>query len=445
MRVQEGFSPAEMRHWVDEEKALASREIFYDPDIYRLEQQRIFMKCWLYLAHESELPNPGDFVTRTMGEDAVIVARGPDGQIRAFLNSCSHRGTLVCRADQGHTQAFRCPYHAWVYDTTGKLVAMAHSPEYYGNQIDMAAMGLKQVPRIESTHGLIFGNWDAGAAPLKQYLGDLDWYMQLYFNRTPGGMEVLGAPHRWMMQANWKVGAVNFGSDGPHAVVVHGPITDLTLGKGSRQLLTQMLLECPSISTGPTGAHNGIIIETPPGISPYAGYSPDLVPLYEQHLDAAHQTVMARMFSGVQTTFPNFSWVMAPVSFAPDQPPAMFLAARVWNPRGPERTEIWDWFFVEKEASPEWKQLAMRAGVRTFTAGGTFDADDAEAWAGISRAIRTEGGRDVPINFQAALAFRDQPRTDFPGPGKVYPGAYGEVTEFNVLCEWKRRMVGDGR
>ena len=103
--------------------------------------------------------------------------------------------------------------------------------------------------------------------------------------------------------------------------------------------------------------------------------------------------------------------------------------------------EIWNWFLVEKEASDQWKHEAMLAGVRTFSAGGTFDQDDAEAWAGITSGIAGQQGRQGDMNFQMALAYRDQVMPDFAGPGKAYPSIYGEVTEFDVLLEWQKYMT----
>jgi phenylpropionate dioxygenase-like ring-hydroxylating dioxygenase large terminal subunit len=101
---------------VDLERRTVSPRVFTDPEVYRAEQERIFARCWLYVAHESQIPQPGDFVTNYMGEEPVIVCRDADGRVRVFLNSCRHRGMRVCRMDAGNTRMFHCPYHGWTYN-----------------------------------------------------------------------------------------------------------------------------------------------------------------------------------------------------------------------------------------------------------------------------------------------------------------------------------------
>ena len=295
-----------------------------------------------------------------------------------------------------------------------------------------------EVAQLDIYNELIFATWNADAPSLDDYLGNSKWYLDIYFGRTPAGMEVLGRPHRWMMQGNWKLGAINFAADGPHATHVHGPITERLAGIPP-QVIGDLLAHSPAFCLD--NGHNGIFTLLPEDGPQWLGCLPELVALYEQVLDPHQQYYLSKMISGVQTQFPNMSWVQAPISLGDNQPPVMFLALRVWNPRGPELTEIYDWFLVEKEAPQEYKDAVLKAGLRTFSLGGTFDQDDAEAWAGISRGIHGEIGRSRPMNFQATLAFRDKEVKDFPGPGRVYQSIYAEMTEFDVLREWKRRMI----
>ncbi|HKM72527.1 MAG TPA: Rieske 2Fe-2S domain-containing protein, partial [Stellaceae bacterium] len=92
----------DMNHLVDAERGLISRRIFIEQEIYEQELKQIFARCWLFLCHDSQIPEPGDFFTTYMGEDPVLVVRDTAGQVHAFLNVCRHRGNRLCRAETGN-------------------------------------------------------------------------------------------------------------------------------------------------------------------------------------------------------------------------------------------------------------------------------------------------------------------------------------------------------
>ncbi len=100
---------------VDADQGLLSRRIFIEQDIYEQELENIFARCWLFLCHESQIPDAGDFFTSYMGEDPVLVWRDTGGKVNAFLNICRHRGNRLCRAHGGNAASFSCAYHGWVY------------------------------------------------------------------------------------------------------------------------------------------------------------------------------------------------------------------------------------------------------------------------------------------------------------------------------------------
>ena len=127
---------------VDTEHGFISREIFGDPDLYKEELDKVFTRAWLFIGHESLIPNPGDFYTTRMGEESVILCRDKKGVVHAFLNSCRHRGMKVCRYEQGNTSIFTCPYHSWTYTTDGKLQGVPQYRSLYDAQLDRDANSL---------------------------------------------------------------------------------------------------------------------------------------------------------------------------------------------------------------------------------------------------------------------------------------------------------------
>ena len=116
------------------------RSLYTDPHIFTDELEKIFYHGWVFIGHDSEIPQPGDFITRQVGTQSVILVRGTDNNISALLNRCAHRGTTVCPAARGHARTFTCPYHGWSYDLTGALQGVPY-PAGYGESFDKKSTG----------------------------------------------------------------------------------------------------------------------------------------------------------------------------------------------------------------------------------------------------------------------------------------------------------------
>ena len=218
-----GPNPTKVSELVDEaaQDFRVDSRIYTDPAIFDLEMDRIFGTTWVYVAHESELPDPGDFVTSFIGTQPIIVSRAADGTVHVMFNRCRHRGAVVCRHRQGHAATLACVYHGWAYDSTGALVSISQQEGGYPADLDKSQFSLLKPARMEIYRGLIFASLNAGVPSLKDYLGEARRYIDLQFDRSPSGeIDLRHGTHRCEYRGNWKFIAEN-SMDGYHANTVH--------------------------------------------------------------------------------------------------------------------------------------------------------------------------------------------------------------------------------
>ena len=190
------------------------RRIYLEEEIFEAEQKRIFAKTWQWVAHESELPEFGDYVTATIAGSPIVVARGDDDALNAFYNTCTHRGALVAAHPKGNCKgSFVCLYHGWCFDTEGKLAAVPLE-EAYGDNLPKSRYDIPKI-RLETFFGNIFVCLDDSAPPLVEFLGATAPYIQAFSE----GHEVLGRV-RWELEGNWKLWHENF-RDNYHPMFAH--------------------------------------------------------------------------------------------------------------------------------------------------------------------------------------------------------------------------------
>ena len=377
----------DMNRLVDDKNGLVSRRIFIEPDIYQQELERIFARCWLFLCHESQIPRPGDFFTTHMGEDPVLVIRDTAGQVRAFLNVCRHRGNRLCRADTGNAATFTCAYHGWTYRNDGRLSAVPYLKEAYHDELDRERWGLVPVAQLDDYKGLFFATFDREAPPLREYLGEAAWYLDSFFDRREGGVELVGGTHKWVMPCNWKFPAENFAGDGYHVSWSH--LSAVRTGSGGDfRVKPDAQGRALSFGNGHSIMTVGPDMEADPPLPEVLAYEAQILPEMQERLGGRLR--LGKPIAG--TVFPNFS-MLRPTS----------RTIRVWHPRGPDKTEVWAWVFVDKAAPPEVKKALRLAGARVFGPGGTFEQDDMDNWQGCTQTGLGVVARRYPLNYEMGL------------------------------------------
>lgn len=412
-------------------------KVFNDPEVFEVERKRVFGKAWVYLAHDTELPSNNDYVLRNIADNALIVTRGGDGQIRAFLNACAHRGAQLCRSDKGNTKMFRCPYHGWTYTNTGRLAGVPQRKEAYGDALNLSDWHLIPLPKVEVFQGLIFGCLDPDAVSLDEYLGDMKWYLELLTKRSEGGLRVVGEPQRWVISADWKLPADNFIGDSYHTQTAHQSIVELgMLPDDPFYAMAGDLIEAGNgHGLGMTGA--------PPGIElpPYFGLPEEVVSSAKRRLSDEQLAVMEKTNFLHATVFPNLSFLNIMTAKDHLSVPTPMITFRLWQPIEFGKVEIWSWCLVDADATAQFKEESYKAYLRTFGISGAFEQDDAEVWSSSFHATRGELANKMNFNYQMGNTTL-VPRDDWPGPGRAYPLGYNEFPQRGFHERWLQYMSG---
>ncbi|WP_037058049.1 Rieske 2Fe-2S domain-containing protein, partial [Pseudonocardia asaccharolytica] len=423
-------------------RGMIPAHIYNDEEIFRLEREQVFGRAWVFVGHESEVPQPGDYVVRRVLADSFIVARGEDGRVRALFNMCLHRGMQVCRAEMGNASHFRCPYHGWSYRNDGRLVGLPFHRDAYGGEAGFPRKGqtLLPAPSLDTYNGLIFLSLDPDAPPLHDYLGDFAFYLDYYTRQSPGGIELRG-PQRWRIRANWKIGAENFAGDMYHTPQTHTSVVEIGL---FREPKAEKRKDGATYWAGNGG---GTTYKLPPGTLEerlrYVGYPDVMIETMKQTWSTAQLDVVGRdgFMVSAASVFPNLSLVHNWPRVADSEEVLPFISIRTWQPIGPDETEVLSWFAVDAQAPERFKALSYKAYLMCFGSTGMFEQDDVENWVSLTSTAGGAMARRLLLNSRMGLLEDDTevvaplPRERFAGPGVARVG-YGEYNQRHLLERW---------
>ncbi|MGI8721931.1 MAG: Rieske 2Fe-2S domain-containing protein [Geodermatophilaceae bacterium] len=426
----------------DVRRGMIPAHIYNDRDIFELEKERVFGRAWLFVAHESEIATPGDYVVRRLLEDSFIVTRDESGVIRAHFNMCLHRGMQICRAEMGNASHFRCPYHGWSYRNDGRIVGLPFHQDAYGGEAGFKRKGqrLLPAPRLDSLNGLIFISLDPEAPPLREYLGDFAFYLDYYTKQSPSGIELRG-PQRWRVKANWKIGAENFAGDMYHTPQTHTSVVEIGL---FREPKAEKRKDGATYWAGNGG---GTTYKLPDGDLDerlrYVGYPQEMIERMKLAWSSEQLTVVGRdgFMISAASVFPNLSFVHNWPRVADSDDVLPFISIRLWQPISENETEVLSWFAVDTEAPEEFKALSYKAYLMCFGSTGMFEQDDVENWVSLTNTAAGSMARRLRLNSRMGILAdgSDVAPTltaeQFAGPGSARTG-YSEFNQRALLERW---------
>jgi p-cumate 2,3-dioxygenase alpha subunit len=348
-----------------------ARKAFIDQDVFEAERAKIFDKCWLYLGHASELPKKGSFVTRPVAGRNLIFNRDAEGKFHAFMNSCPHRGSMVCREASGTTKNFTCSYHGWVFGANGKLRDLPGIESYAEGFNANGETDLVEVQRFEQYRGLWFVCFDVCAVPLREYLAGATEYLDLIADQSDAGLEIVAGRQEYAIKANWKL-LVENSFDGYHALSTHATYFDYLKNMNGVLAQSNVVGFAKNLGNG-----HAVVEYSAPWGRPVANWVPawgeerkgDIDAVYQRLADKHGEERATRIAKNSRNLliFPNLVIV-----------DVMALTFRTFYPKTPDYMEVTAWAVAPSEEEGWLRQNRLHSFLEFLGPGGFATPDDVE-------------------------------------------------------------------
>lgn len=416
-----------MRYVIDDrERNLfqVNREAFTSDEVLELEKKHIFDTSWVYVGHESELPNKNDFHTREVAGRPVIFVRDRHGDIRVHVNTCLHRGAALCRHKSGNQKIFTCFYHGWAYRNSGELVSIPQEEDYTPSPRETYT----QLPdqRVENYRGFYFVNFDLeGTQSLEDYLGPAAWIIDLLNDQSPEGLQVVEGTHNYSLNANWKL-LVENSIDGYHAKSVHHTYFEMMIGLGMAppMLSSRTVNGIPPAGAGTelTNGHTSLM------------YPGNGLPLFNEHVASQLADSKAQALEKHGEAYTNAMFelgrnsVIFPNLIGIDLNFGMVL--RTMYPIEPGHTRVTSWSIVPKGIDEEILTYRIDNSLTFWGPAGMATPDDVEALEQAQKAFFTT---------RHEMGWNDISK----GMGKDRPAANDELQMRGWWREWNKRITGE--
>ncbi|MEL4358638.1 MULTISPECIES: benzoate 1,2-dioxygenase large subunit [unclassified Luteococcus] len=363
----------------------ANRAIFTDEEIFELEMKHIFEGNWIYLAHESQLPEPGDYLTTYIGRQPVVITRDNAGGMHCLINACAHRGAMICRRKTDNRKTLTCPFHGWTFRNDGTLLKVK-DPDGAGYPSNFDTDGshdMTKVARFENYRGFLFGSLNPDVPSLAEHLGDATKVIDMLVDQSPEGLEVLRGSSTYTYDGNWKVQAEN-GADGYHVTATHWNYAATTSRRGTGESAN----DTKTLDAGQWGKSGGGYWSYPNGhlcLWTWAGNPADR-PLWDRMEQLKQEFGEAK---GEFMVKGSRNLCLYPNVYLMDQ---FSTQIRHFRPIAPDKTEVTIYCIAPKGESDEARAWRIRQYEDFFNASGMATPDDLEEF------------RSCQLTYQASAA-----------------------------------------
>lgn len=367
---------------------LVSRDSLRSDAVFESEQSQIWGRHWLFCAHEAEIPQVGDFLTRTVGGRQLLIVRDRDGVVRVYHNSCPHKGTLLCREANGNARFFRCFYHAWTFSAEGALVALPDEAGYSESRPEpRERFSLLEVAAADIVSGFVFVCFDTPDRSLGEWLGRAAEFLALTMDIGSQGMESVDGSLQYHVRANWKL-AVENALDAYHFAPTHQ--TFIEYRKTTGYVTSNKPGEAVSLG-------NGHVVHISRGRYGRAGldWEPSWGEQERLRIEANRAELRQRVgperaesiadTSRILFIFPNL------IVFD-----ILGVALRILEPNGPASTDVTSLQLAPIGEPPAARQLRLDHLIGFLGPGGFSTPDDIEAYEAIQQGVMsTRGDRRI--------------------------------------------------
>lgn len=418
----EAVTPMIVEDW-DQLTFRVNREAYRSEDVFARERDNIWMQSWLYLGHETEIANPNDFKARTLGGRPLIFVRDSEGVVRAFLNSCPHRGTVLCREGEGSNKLFQCFYHAWTFRNNGDVASIPDEGAYEASPDFRELMKLRTVPRLEIHEGYVFVSFNPDVPPLLEYLGDAADYMTMIEQQHVGGMTTLPGVQRYSVRGNWKLTVEN-AMDGYHFSPTHNTFVGYLRESGFA--VTDDDQYAYNLGNG-----HSMLVLTGHGGRISMIWEPRFGEDEKVRTEAHRAELVARLGekrahyiadeSHILFVFPNL------LLFDIEG-----LSIRQLEPVSAAQTDVRAWQLVPRNEEPAARALRMKTVVSFVGPGGLATPDDIEAYEAVQRGIQA-----TAADARAGLDYSDMSR----GMSDEVKGVQGRSIDEGAMRGFWRHWV----